>query len=577
MNPSVSSPKLLRPVADAIYHEGAPFVALSPHRGLRNACVIYEAIKNLPDKTLVRGDFNKNSSPFIYFPDRPKRKIIGRQASLNSIAEKNIEINRKEMAEFIHSIAVSACAPTDKKDTALLSESMKLKHKIAQIQNNACDITVGDIKEPLKKIAKSYLFQNVRKLTSPHRLLSKQASSIQDKRLREFVHMARDTFGNLAEAMRPKSPYHSNKYDTTPELATFEIKMLFKAYLLERESGKINFSGFIRKNGVSQFVACFAKRWLEISLPTPNDERIQFSTEPWAKELDRICPLIIKEQRRSSRIMPTVTKNDNTEAPGEAQLLYRKPSKPSLPPLPTIIAESPSFDAHSPVEQQASSGSSSFFAYSPYKMIPQKKSNEIDDYRNQPQQNLNALSPDTSFEERTSRNLSESRNNLPKFDLDLSYSSINLGELSRPSFINENNHQIVSARARAVSAQELSVNHLENWESSPTNKRPTDQVADSRLEPFNYEGDSFSNFSPQASEEASVKGASGKPTAKPSNSLRSSDTTSSSNLFSVASRSVFSPERSSDSPFTSPKEIHEVHETISTEEHQRKSSSEVNE
>jgi hypothetical protein len=34
------------------------------------------------------------------------------------------------------------------------------------------------------------------------------------------------------------------------------------------------------------------------------DERIQFSTEPWAKELDRICEIIVKSNRRSTQLKP---------------------------------------------------------------------------------------------------------------------------------------------------------------------------------------------------------------------------------------------------------------------------------
>ncbi len=530
MNPSVSGNSRLQPVAENIYHEGAPFVPLSPHKGLRNACVLYDAIKELPDKTLIRGDFNKKSVPFVYFPERPKRKIIGASQPLKGIAGKNIETGRKELAGFVHSIVDSA-RTLGQSDHQLTLAKMNLNSISFQVTAEERDFSVGDIKEPLKKLANAYLLQNVRKLTSPHRLLPKQGSSIQDKRMQEFVHMGRAMYDDLAEALRPKSPYHNNKYDTTSVIAVYEMKMLFKDYLLSKKSAKKPFSDFMRKHGIAPQVAYFAKRWLEISLPTQNDERIKFSTEPWAKELDRICPLIIKEQRRSSRILPTVSNDEASnvpgKVPGEVQLEYRLPIQVNLSPLPSLVD----------VQSKSESG-------------------KVDDNNKPPQPQLNALSPDTPDDEFVWNRLFSSLEKLTKFNLDIPYSSIQLGQ---PSSRIAEEPQIVVGHPIGASAQELPLTIHERAESSSGNEPLTDQVTDNCSE-------SFSDFSTQASEDDAVTEALPKSVMVMSDSFRSTDTTSSSNLFSTGSRSVLSPERSTGSSFTQSQKIGEVPEISSTDE-----------
>jgi hypothetical protein len=65
-----NSPRILTPTAEYFPHDGVAFARLSPNKSLRNAAIIYESIKNLPDETLVRGDFDRKSRPFIFFLKR---------------------------------------------------------------------------------------------------------------------------------------------------------------------------------------------------------------------------------------------------------------------------------------------------------------------------------------------------------------------------------------------------------------------------------------------------------------------------------------------------------------------------
>lgn len=526
---SVTSSPRLQPVAQNIYHDGAPFAPLSPHKGLRNACVIYNAIKNLPDKTLVRGDFNKKAAPFIYFPERPQRKIIGARPKPTGIAGKNIETGRKELAGFIHSITAAADS-SSQFNSQIVNAKLRLNFLIREIESQNCDFKVGDIKEPLRLIANAYLLQNVRKLTSPHRLLPTQGSAIQNKRLREFAHMKREMFGALVDALKPKSASH-NKYDTTLEVATHEIKMLFKDYLEKKPSSKKTFADFIRQNGISPNVGYFAKRWLEISLPTPSDERIKLATESWAKELDRICPLLIKEQRRSARILPSVASVDDSEV----QLQYRQPSHDNFPPLPLVSEPSSTFVAYSRIDAQSETESSA-----------------VGVSNNPIQAQFSPLSPDTPEDELALRRLIYPSGSLPKFDLDIPYSSIHIGTPSQPSFGIAGEPQTVPGHLIAASAQELPPVSPEIPASRPEKIRVTAKLVENYQQFF----DSPAVLFPEI-----PRFPAGPPTFVSSVALPTAE-----------SQGLLSPERSSVASFTSLQLVNGVSEISTTEEDQSSTS-----
>lgn len=178
MTPSTLStpPRLLQPTADYFSHGGAALVRLSPHKSLKNAALIYESIKNMPDKTLVRGDFDRKTRPFIFFPERTK-KHLGLNGVVDTISAKNIEACRKEMDNFLSSIAIEGVMLKNT-DTKVAKAGRELKKNIASTMNGQRDFTVGDIKESLHVLANAYYLDEVRKKTSPHLLLGKQATKI---------------------------------------------------------------------------------------------------------------------------------------------------------------------------------------------------------------------------------------------------------------------------------------------------------------------------------------------------------------------------------------------------------------
>ena len=86
------------------------------------------------------------------------------------------------MAGFLSSIAIEGIKPRES-GKSLLSTALMLNHTIALTQSDQRDFTVGDIKKPLHILANAYYFDEIRKKTSPHRLLGRQVTKIQNQRL----------------------------------------------------------------------------------------------------------------------------------------------------------------------------------------------------------------------------------------------------------------------------------------------------------------------------------------------------------------------------------------------------------
>ena len=87
--------------------------------------------------------------------------------------------------------------------------------------------------------------------------------------------------------------------------------MIVRQFLDQKSLSSKSFASFVRQCAHDPDIQFFAQRWHAISQPKPSDERIQFSTEPWAKELDQICEMILKENRRSTRFVKVDAREDH--------------------------------------------------------------------------------------------------------------------------------------------------------------------------------------------------------------------------------------------------------------------------
>lgn len=291
---TASPPRLLKPVAGKIMNDGAAHVLLSPHKGVRNAAIIYEAIRNLPDKTLVRGDFDKKSQPLIYFPERPPKKIGQR----DPVAEKNIRHDRAEFASFMRSI-VDAAYKSAPVNSPQLQAAIALRSKTLEIGNAGRDFTVGDIKGPLRSIAKAHNRKVLKDMTSPHRLQTAHSSPLQARRFRQFADIKGAMTQQLCEAL--SKGVGGKEAHSTALMAVQEMKQMLFSYRVLRDAENLSFAEFLQKHPIPRGAKTFARLWLALSGPD-RAGRVQFCTEAWALEMDKICPLILKQYNTTKRL-----------------------------------------------------------------------------------------------------------------------------------------------------------------------------------------------------------------------------------------------------------------------------------
>lgn len=310
--------RLLKPVTETIMHEGAPFVWLSPHKGMRNAAIIYEAIRQVPDCTLIRGDFDKRSRPLVYFAEKLPMKTG------TVINARNIEADRRELSSFLSSI-VDAAYRAAEPHSRLIKAAGDLKLTINSVNEIGRDFTAMDIKKSLHAIAKAYALESLRARTSPHRLVPGQGSQIQGKRFRDFVKMDLKKFHQLAKAIQDKP---SSDDDPLPMIAVFEIKQLLKDFLEQPANRKTTFSQFLKRREITPYQRFFAKRWREISGSAQTEERKKLVIESWSFEMDKVCLLIEAERRRR---ISAAKLGDEIGSPE----VRRQPSR-LMPELPAI-------------------------------------------------------------------------------------------------------------------------------------------------------------------------------------------------------------------------------------------------
>lgn len=378
MNPTSRDGRVLQPSATHVDHGGDPVVQLSPHKGLKNASILYQGIKDLPDGIQLRGGFDRQSRPCVYLHKRSPKKIgelrrtaitaatpvrgkgartvalmspgsgtrtripaapetrLRKNASERFIAASNKEAERQEMAAFLSSIVDTIYESTDP-EPKLVRAAIELKLSAHAVREYGEEFTVGALRKPLRIIARAYALERLAQTTSPHRLVPTQGEALRQKRLTVFASLGRDTQGELGKLMRaPKM----SPYDTTPEIAVYEMKAMARAYVNQPADRRQPFRAFLRSYVVGTHLKYFARRWQLISLAPQSLERRRLGTESWATELDRICPIILEEEKRHQRnakVLPV----HGSEGGSTGSLLYQRPSLTSLPPLPPTVSGHP--------------------------------------------------------------------------------------------------------------------------------------------------------------------------------------------------------------------------------------------
>lgn len=326
--PKAQSPDRIRPVAHYARHDNAPFVRLSPHKGIKNAELIYEAIRYKKSKELIRGDFTKSSEPIVYFPNRPKKKIGCLQGEATTAD--NIKADRKEFANFIQSI-VSTAQRAGMLDKQGLKVLLDLNAVCAGKQTDDRDFTVGDIRDALGVLSKISIRQTAQKFAAAHiSPLKLQSPKISPNELQEFADMDLQSSSQLINQMLACD----GKADMPQViLAVVEMKALVRKYLNTNSGRKISFPDLLRREGVSQQLQLFARRWSSMAKVSDLDK--VFADAPWVGKVDLICGLITKQARRKLTISATTDFNDLVRGSARSSRL-----KDVLPPLPKVPSPS---------------------------------------------------------------------------------------------------------------------------------------------------------------------------------------------------------------------------------------------
>lgn len=322
---TASPPRLLRPVTQKIQNDGAAFVRLSPHKGVRNATIIYEAIRKLPDQTLIRGDFDKQSRPLIYFPERPPKRVG--KLPVDSVAACNIRCDRAEFASFMKSI-VDAAYTSARPHAPELRAAFDLRYRTMQISSSGRDFTVGDIREPLRSIAKSFYRKQLRNVTSPHRTPQGSESSLQAKRFRQFASVTGDLLEQLGAALG--AGIGKGRKAEAKAMNTIDaMKQMLVDYRILRDKENLEFGDFLLKQAIPRDAYLFAKLWLALK-DDDRDDRTAFCTESWALEMDRVCPLIINAYKAAA-LQKAQSPAHDQQAPADKSSEAAKPAPDKAP------------------------------------------------------------------------------------------------------------------------------------------------------------------------------------------------------------------------------------------------------
>lgn len=340
------SPERIKPVSSYVRHDNAPYVKISPHKTIRNAAVIYNAIKDKEPSEVIRGDFNTSSDPIIYFPKKEKRKW-GCVSSSSGMTDGRVQGDREELVNFLRTITHIA-----QKSALLKSGELTVLAQLNELcvknSNGEHDFTVGDIREALGVLAKTCAPQSVKKLTSPNvekdtfSGVEKSASSgvspqklnhlrFDRKALQDFIGMDQESSGKLITQL-PTNDGTIGLQEAM--LAVVEIKRLVNKYLGQKPGRIVPFVDLLCKESISKSLHAFAKRW--VSIEKTADATKIFSDEPWVAEIDKICSLVVKQSRRSFTISGSVNFIDLQRGFKESS---RKSS--AMPPLPST--PSPAF------------------------------------------------------------------------------------------------------------------------------------------------------------------------------------------------------------------------------------------
>ncbi len=322
----VASPDRLRPVGKQPRQDRAPGVRLSPHKGLGNAVTMYDAVRDKPPGTVIRGEFTSSSDPVIYFPKSPKKNNF----LLNGLrlTGADVKAGRVEFSNFIQSITDSAkaCGSLSAREVCAL---LTLKTVCEKKASKTSDFTVGDVRSPLRILAGVHQ-RKIDNKPSPHQVASEKKASIEfDKdSLRSFVEMSRESRGRLCDALT------KGQESELPQalLGLLEVDMLLKKYLSQKPGESVGMGSLLRRQIISKHLIFFADRWLRLS--RAKDGRNPFAKEPWCADISKLARMTNRQFSR--QFIDKTSPFFNSASNQSSDMLSIPVALPELPGRPEI-------------------------------------------------------------------------------------------------------------------------------------------------------------------------------------------------------------------------------------------------
>ena len=332
MNPLPPSRETLQPIANHYYHDGAPCVPLSPTAGIRNATLLYTAMKGGSDKTIVRGDYNVFGKPFAYLTGREKK------FGAPKIETSNIRAERAEMANILSSIGAAAFKQFPK-NFEVYRAALNLK-LIANSVPISRDFKIGDLREPLGVIANAHSAavkaDAHEKKIAKHRTTEPRSPAIRDQRLHQFIKFLRQDSDAVDLILRCLD-CDTSCGDIAGRAALLSVKRLIKNYLdlpsnkriayqslrVRQEAhslnspGKKSLSSYIKKNADDPDLQLFARLWSKMN--EDSAMRGFIGIHSWAAELTLISDFILGKTKNSDGGMPESARN-----PPSSRLVFQK-------------------------------------------------------------------------------------------------------------------------------------------------------------------------------------------------------------------------------------------------------------
>ncbi|MBU3707745.1 MAG: hypothetical protein FGM20_01380 [Burkholderiaceae bacterium] len=329
-----NSPVRLERTTEPIYNNGYPYVMLSPNGNAKNIRKLYDVIRTEKDSQALRADYTVGGQPWIGFAQKTKK------SAADPVATANITKQRQELLEIL----LRTTETVEKKFKYLTQAQRDANRALKTFAITAPldrDIKVGDIKPHLKVLNRAYGESTTKAWQEKqieHYRDPVDAGKIKRQRAQQFLSMESSTRLMLVNALtRPD--------DRSPEQAIAGIKAM-DDFLRNFLHPKEPYRQMVRKVANNTELLFFCRRWLSAHPRSGKDATVyqsdpKFKPYPWARLLDTLCRLIIKECRRQ-----TVISAESDDRFAKGSVVLRRSSSAHLQHIRSGEASRPVVDVN---------------------------------------------------------------------------------------------------------------------------------------------------------------------------------------------------------------------------------------